>query len=76
MAITLPVYTNCARQNVGNPAGTAEFPAGAGGAIKIRVFGDTAAEADSPGVARSCRQMCCLRGFRFSRPLTSPSSVP
>jgi len=52
MAITLPVYTNCARQNVGDPGGTAEFPAGGSGAIKIRVFGDTAVEADSPGVAR------------------------
>jgi len=52
MAITLPVYTETARQNVGDPGGTAEFPSGAGGAIKIRVVGDGAAEADSPGIAR------------------------
>ena len=52
MAITLPVYTRCARQDVGDPGGTAEFPAGGSGAIKIRVHGDTAAEADSPGITR------------------------
>jgi hypothetical protein len=52
MAITLPVYTRTARQDVGDPGGTAEFPAGGGGAIKIRVHGDAVAEADSPGIAR------------------------
>jgi len=52
MAITLPVYTETARQDVGDPGGTAEFPSGGGGAIKIRVVGDSAAEADSPGIAR------------------------
>ena len=49
MALTLPVYTRCARQNVGDPGGTGEFP---GTAIKIRVHGDTASEADSLGITR------------------------
>ena len=52
MAITLPVYTNCLRQDVGDPGGTAEFPAGGSGAIKIRVHGAAVAEAASPGIAR------------------------
>ena len=58
MAITLPVYTRCARQNVGDPGGTAEFPAGGSGAIKVRVHGDASAEADSPGVARGLLVGC------------------
>ena len=49
MAITLPVYTRCARQNVGDPGGTGEFP---GTPIKIRVHGDAAAEGDSLGIPR------------------------
>lgn len=57
MAITIPVYTNCLRQNVGDPGGTSEHP---GTALKIRHSGeaaiggadDAAVEAASPGVAR------------------------
>ena len=52
MAITFPVYINTARQDVGDPGGTAEYPPLIGGAIKIRVAGDGALEADSPGIAR------------------------
>ena len=57
MAITLPVYTNCLRQNVGDPGGTSEYP---GTALKISHSGeaaiggahDAAVEAASPGIAR------------------------
>jgi len=52
MALTLPVWINTARQDVGDPGGTAEFPSGASGAIKIRTFGDAASESDSPGIPR------------------------
>ena len=48
MAITLPVYTRCARQSI-TPGGTGEAP---GTPIKIRVHGDAAAEGDSLGIPR------------------------
>ena len=57
MAITLPVYTNCLRQNVGDPLGTTEKP---DTPIKIRHSGEAAiggayepaVEAASPGIPR------------------------
>ena len=51
MAITLPVYTRCARQSI-TPGGTAEAPSSPDGGIKIRVHGDAADEAVSLGITR------------------------
>ena len=48
MAITLPVYTRCARQSI-TPGGTGEAP---GTPSKIRVQGAAGAEGDSLGIPR------------------------
>ena len=53
MAITLPVYTNCERQNVGNPADTDEFPHTA---IAILVDGDV--QSGTSGIPRGLLVGC------------------